>query len=83
VSDTSEADKAIRFDSEGLTIGGERVPGLIAVPAIVEQDDDAPDHWRVTATFLTNVYPTSTSDVVDEPVSHTVRHIRPALPGDD
>ncbi|NKV67620.1 hypothetical protein GS941_02025 [Rhodococcus hoagii] len=40
-----------------LTIGGERVPGLIAVPAVVEQDDDAPDHWRVTVTFLTNVFP--------------------------
>ncbi|NKV45442.1 hypothetical protein GS926_14935 [Rhodococcus hoagii] len=75
-------DSEIRFDREGLTIGGERVPGLIEVPALVGQAD-APDQWRVTVTFLTNVYPTSTSDVVDEPVGETTRVIRPALPGDD
>lgn len=82
MSGIEEADKAIRFDGEGLTIGGERVPGLIEVPALVGQAD-APDQWRVTVTFLTNVYPTSTSDVVDEPVGHTTRIIRPAHPGDD
>lgn len=77
---------AIRFDREGVTVGGERVPGLIAAPAVIEQieqDDDSSEYWRVTVTFLTNVFPTSTSDVVDEPVSDTTRHIRPALPGDD
>ncbi|NKW39048.1 hypothetical protein GS935_20215 [Rhodococcus hoagii] len=79
---TADADKAIRFDGEGITIGWERVPGLIAVPAVVEQAD-APGQWRVTVTFITNVYPTSTSGCVDEPVGPTTRHIRPALPGDD
>lgn len=72
--------KPIVVDAVGLTIGGERVPGAVIDDVIVEDDREIPGFWRVTATFLTNVYPMSDTGTVDEPVN--TRVIRPARPGD-
>ncbi|NKR72933.1 hypothetical protein GS492_09790 [Rhodococcus hoagii] len=74
-----EANKQIRFDADGITVGGERVPGAYGNRVIVRENTDGT--YEVDITFLTHVPPVTAPGLVDEPI--TTRVIRPALPGDD
>lgn len=75
-----EIGKQILVGAAGISIGGERLPGVLADEVTVQEDRAIPGFWRVTATFLTNTYPMSDFGTVDEPVN--TRVIRPASPGD-
>jgi len=82
MSHAIEMTKQIVIDRDGLTIGGDRVPGYLAgAPVTVRESEELPGFTEVTVTFLTSSYPISAPGMVDEPIN--TRVIRPATPGDD
>lgn len=51
-------DQQIEFNADGIRIGGTPVPGLLVEgSANVYRDPQLPDHWIVTATFVTGKEP--------------------------
>ena len=51
-------DQQIEINDAGITIGGTRVPGLLDPNSVnVYRAPDLPDHWVVTATFVTGKEP--------------------------
>ncbi|BDC71050.1 hypothetical protein [Prescottella equi] len=80
MSGMADVEQPITIGRNGITIGGQVVPGVLADEVTVQADREIPGFWRVTATFLTSTYPTSDFGTVDEPVD--TRVIRPARQGD-
>jgi len=61
VTDTgplSTYDAQIVIDRDGITVGGERIPGVITAGGVaVRQSRTIPDHWTVTVQLMTGREP--------------------------
>lgn len=77
-----EVRREIRFDDEGITIGGERVPGVIGEDTRVHRPGGPGELWETRVTFLSEREPITSPDVVNVNIDDTGYDVRPATSDD-
>ena len=85
MSAADELSKEIEFHRDGVTIGGEKLPGLIGNVSVTNPSVGQ-SLWTIAVTFVTDRMPISSSSVVNELANEGDSYsylVRPALPGDD